>query len=226
MKEELHKCIVEPSKLNEDLDNFYLSKYLITELREFYTQRERHNFFKPTEMNQITRIPCKKIWPICYKALDVMKNHASPQTLLLKSQFLLSNFKFDHFSVNKQGTVDMYKTPSTQPSTAVIRIPDNELLIERQRHICDCRDDYYERMKSEVRLKISKQVANYEAFGDRVDKYPSSGQKKQTEFNSSDPYSEFILRNSMMPSPGSEYSHSLSNKASHDPHYTDTCKIA
>lgn len=84
-----------------------------------------------------------------------MKSPASDKILLLKTHYVMSNVKIDHFSTRKLNTVAMYQTPLIQTNSN-IRVPETDLLLERQRHICDCWDEEYDRMKSEVRLKLSK----------------------------------------------------------------------
>lgn len=223
----MHQRIVDPKKLDEDLDNFYLSKYLVTELRDFYTQRERINFFKPVPADIKARTECKKSWPICYKALELAKSNVNHYSLLLKSQFVLSNFKFDHFSTRKLNTVEMYKTPLHQSMNA--KITDNDVLMERQRHVCDCKDEFYERMKSEVRLKMSKQVANFDAYHHSNDLHATQKIKKTFDTHLSDPYSEFLRKNTMASQPDdkSDYSNSASQKEHNDPKndYSNTCRI-
>ena len=70
MKDKFKTRFIDPAKLDEDLDKFYLSKYLINELREFYTVRERQNFYVKAPADYKPRVICKKQWPICYKYLD------------------------------------------------------------------------------------------------------------------------------------------------------------
>ena len=90
--------LVDPQKLHKDLGSFYLSNFLINELREFYTIKERETYFnsRPTELKP--RMECKKQWPICYMALEASKNQVDNHILHLTSHFVLSNFKANHFS--------------------------------------------------------------------------------------------------------------------------------
>lgn len=108
MKDKFKSKFIEPSTLDQDLDKFYLSKYLMNELREFYTIRERQNFFVKAPGDYKPRVVCKKQWPICYKHLDQVKSHAADKILLLKTHYIMSNVKMDHFSTKKLNTVAMY----------------------------------------------------------------------------------------------------------------------
>lgn len=208
--------MIDPKRLDADLDNFYLSTYLISEMREFYTAKERQAFYlaKPTEYKP--RVSCKKNWPICYTVLERSKGHPEKTHNLFKCQFILSNFKFDHFNI--QRGLQWTTSPMKDLSTPRVGIHDDDLLIERQRHTCECRDEDYERMKAEVRLKISKQLTNYNAVM-KQSKDPKNTKSFGKEAKEAkEAYDEFVKLNTINNSAGksSDYSHSSPQKMSTD----------
>lgn len=100
-------------------------------------------------------MPCKRKWPICYKALEQYK-HAMEQLQapVFRCNFVLSNFKVDYFT----------KRPTAIESAARPRpdiIPEDEILIERQTHTCECFDHELEEKRSKVRALIANQIANH-----------------------------------------------------------------
>ena len=101
-----------------------------------------------------------------------------------------------------------------QPS-ASIRVPETDLLLERQRHICDCRDEDYDRMKSEVRFKLSKQLANQSLGLPVRDTRSSTMAAKAADGEGSDPYSEYLKKHTYVEDK-SDYSNSVSRKESGD----------
>lgn len=176
---------VEPKVLDEALQNFYLSNFIMKELRDFYTVREKESFYEQKKLGALRpRTTCKKSWPICYLQLEANKTVPETPYSIFRSDFILSNFKFDHFSsqpiYNSGSGIGSSFGPSNptggtfkgKPSSQRAidsdfgkkrmskRIQEDDLLIERQRHICECRDEYHIRMKSEIKLRLSKQLSN------------------------------------------------------------------
>lgn len=158
---------VAPGKFASDLSNFYINQYLIKELRDFYTNKEKETFYKSTHHTAETvrpRTQCKKHWPICYTSLEIAKHHPEKAYSTFKCQFVLSNFKFDHFSklrprqTSFKSPVISQPSPSESPVGKILEQED-DLMIERQRHVCSCYDEGYEKMKSEVRSAILKQMS-------------------------------------------------------------------
>lgn len=217
--------LVDPQKLHKDLGNYYLSNYLINELREFYTIKERESYYQSRPSDLKPRMECKKQWPICYLALEASKNQSDHQILRLTSNFILSNFKANHFAkeVNPQGPkIESFEAFSEKLNNQ--KLLDEDLLMERQAHICPCIDKEFAKMKSEVKTRISKQVANLEA------------QKKSMNVDKNDlqetnqVYETFIKkrRGTLLSSHDdmSGYSQSIGSKPSHDiSHYNNTCKL-
>lgn len=212
-KTKLASRLVEPQQLHKDLTSMYLSNYLVCEIREFYTVKERVAFYGSKTIGK-PRIACKKNWPVCYTALEAGKNQPQPHTVCLTSQFILSNFKMNHFFKNRAiGSGD-----SAEAFAQIIanqRLDDEDLLMERQRHICDCADKEFERMKADIRVQISKQVSNTPIFykGKSVLEKGESSEINQT-------YNEYIRKwkgiQSVSHDDKSEYSQSISSKPSHD----------
>ena len=205
---------VDPKRLNDDLSNFYLSRFLTNEIREFYTARERQAFYTGKNQDSKPKVQCKKNWPICYLVLERAKAHPEKIHSLFKSQFILSNFKYDHFSTNKKGTVAAYQSPAKDyQGSSRLAIPDDDLLIERQRHICECKDEEYERMKNEVRTRMSKQMLNYNAVM-KQSKDPKNTKSFGKE--AKEVYDAFVKKTTVQESMGksSEHSNSSPNKFS------------
>lgn len=146
---------VEPKKFSQDLLDFYMSKFLTNELREFFTAMERKVFYQSFKNKKIkARTTCQKNWPICYKRLEKNKMIQDISGPIFRSSFVMSNFQFDYFS-NKRinGTQNSNYDSSKEK--------EDDLLIERQRHICSCKDEELNRKKSEFKSKISQQISNY-----------------------------------------------------------------
>lgn len=209
--------LVDPQKLHKDLGNFYLSRYLVGELRDYYTIRERETFYgtKPSECK--ARMACKKNWPICYLALEASKNKNEHQNLLLTCQFILSNFKPAHFSKDKASPLG-HKLENAESFTEKInsqKLYEEDLLMERQAHICDCYDKEFERMKSEVRIRVSKQISNFNLEANATQRLEKKGSQEANQV-----YDNFIKkrRDTQMSSQHemSDYSPSLGSKPSHE----------
>lgn len=198
-KKLISSMVVRPEKFSNDLLNFYLNGYLISEIRDIFTQREREQFFAKGSAPRASNPPkCQRAWPICYKDIEKRKVIAQHSVTVFRSEFVLSNFKSDHFAKLKQakeqedmlrykgtdglgGNADdqSYKMPSKKaPSSANLvsqlyaqskgleidedgAISEEDLLMVRQAHICDCKDEYKDRMIHDFKLMLSKQIANY-----------------------------------------------------------------
>lgn len=215
--------LVDPLKFHKDLDNFFMSNYLIRELREYYTIQELATYYSSRSPDLKPRAVCKKNWPICYLALEKAKNHQNSHVQLFTSQYILSNFKFGHFiekGVNKANQDEIAE--GAQPQ----KIEEKDLLIERQRHICDCKDLDLERMKSEIRDKISKMLANPNYSKSPLLKTQMT-KKRSSDVNQL--YSDFMKnRNNTLAAPEehSDYSQSVGSKPSHEiTHYDHTRSI-
>ena len=89
-KDKIMSMIVSPAKFHRDLENFYLSKYLITKLQEFYTAKEQEAFKKGKSFESRNKTTCKRGWPICYLNLEKFKNYQEPQTRMSVPTVLLS----------------------------------------------------------------------------------------------------------------------------------------
>lgn len=128
----------------------------MTELREYYVVKERDTFFGGKMHDPKAKTRCLKVSPICYLALEHFKLRKEEDFTILRSNFILSNLKMEHFPTE-------HRTSRADSSPAEKLIAENDLLIERQRHICEQRDEDLERMKAEVHDRASKQLANYTA---------------------------------------------------------------
>lgn len=158
LKDKMRSRIVDPKVLHKDLGDLFLSNYLVSEVREFYTSKERVNFYRQMSEGK-TKPTCKKNWPVCYTALENEKKKLEPHSLCLTSQFVLSNFKIGHFfSASKNNRVESQEFFTEKLSEQ--KLDAEDLLMVRQRHVCDCIDKDFERMKSEVRVRISKQLSS------------------------------------------------------------------
>lgn len=171
-RQRLKEKFVDPHKFSQDLMGFYISKYLIGQLRDYYTFREGLTFFNPKYSAQKkikARCQCKKKWPICYLVLERRKYIFDQTGPLFRTGFIMSNFKFDYFS-NKQLNNDQLPEGLDNRINlqATLRekdpIAEEDLLMERSRHICMCQNEEHEMMKEALKDKISKQVANFAIF--------------------------------------------------------------
>lgn len=214
--------LVDPIKFHKDLDNFYLSDYLVRELREYYTIQELSTYYNSRNQELKPRDVCKKNWPICYLALEKCKSHQNSHVQLFTTQYILSNFKFNHFLEKRTKPL-----PSEENAEApgLQKIDDKDLLIERQRHSCECKDHDLERMKSEIRDRISKMLAN-PSYSKSMQLKNQMAKKPSSEVNQL--YSEFMKnhKNTLtIPEEQSDYSQSVGSKPSHElTHYNNTCK--
>ena len=146
------KLFVDPKVLNSDLSTFHLSKYLITELREFYTIKEREKFYKSKQDRKpLAKCACKKYWPVCYLSIENSKLHPERPYYLFKNEFILSNIKLDHFANGNS---------KKKQQLSVDQNPE-DLLVDRQRHTCACGAEEYDQMKAVIREKLSKDFANF-----------------------------------------------------------------
>lgn len=216
-KNKMKSRLVEPNKLHYDLENFYLSKYLINELRDFYTAKEQESFYKSRSPDSKGRMTCKKPWPICYLCLEKSRNSYEPHTILLSTHFILSNFNLGHFVGRKP-------TPTSQSPIADVsatqKVREEDLLIERQRHVCEFRDLEMERLKSEVRHRISKQLSNPDSI---MSKPKPSPMVKQNSMEVNQAYMDYMRgytkgrRDTLVSQEDrSDYSQSIGSKPSHD----------
>lgn len=215
--------LVEPQKLHKDLSEFFLSNYLITEIREFYTNKERSTYYGQST-DPKPKQACKKNWPICYLALEQEKTIYEPHSLCLTSQFILSNFRIGHFFSSQGGR----KTENLELFSERIsnqKLEEEDLLMERQRHVCECVDKDFERMKSEIRIRISKQLSNPLLMAKDKPMFTKSSSK---EINST--YIEFIKKrkdiNPASQEDRSDTSQSGNSKPSHEiTNYNNTRKL-
>lgn len=148
---------IKPDRLSKDLSFFYLSKPLINNLREFYTNKDKEVFDScPSFHFQSKKKTCKPEWPVCHFALEKLKIKSEVETgsSVFRSDYLFSNFKFDYFLDNKKKD---RKLPQIHPK----KMPDegaSEMLIYRLRHICPFKDNNHERIVSSLKEKISNQI--------------------------------------------------------------------
>ena len=224
-KEKLKSRIVEPAKFHKDLDHFYLSDYLIRELREYYTIHELSAYYSSRPSDPATRCSCKQNWPICYLALEKAKNHQHSHMQLFTTQYILSNFKGDHY-IEKRSQRKKTQEEKSEIVVQQQKIEEKDLLIERQRHVCECRDHKFDRMKSEIRDRISKMLAN----PNYVKSPPISKSQidKQGSSEVNQVYSDFMRNRGKtltIPEEHSDYSQSIGSKPSHEiTHFDNTCK--
>lgn len=165
-KTELKTRFVDPKKLSSDMMNLYLSKYLIGELRDFYTIKERNRHFENKCAVFSNNIICKAEWPVCYHALETLK--ATPEAAkssLFKGNFIMDNFKFDYFSNKRVGNEEnKIQNNRIKYEKREVNIEEDDLLIDRQRHTCKKKNRNYERMRAELKGVISNQVSDYNLF--------------------------------------------------------------
>lgn len=189
--------VVRPEKFSNDLMGFYLSGYLISELRDIFTQREKEQFFSKSPASKVSNAPkCYAGWPICYKDIEKRKCTLQHSVTIFRSEFVLSNLQSDYFTKKKQALEgkfgggpdnngsttdqDSFRATNKRPSFASRlannvqsrqmklenddndgHISEGELLMVRQAHICDCKDEQKDKHLHEFRMMLSKQIANY-----------------------------------------------------------------
>lgn len=167
-KNELKTRFIEPKKLSSDLMNFYMSKYLIEELREFYTMKERTSYYTSKQVNFTNTVKCKPNWPICYQALEIFKSGPeATKSNLFKCNFVLDNFKFDYFSKKRTSDDqddDFQHLKNIKSPKKEKMIEEDDLLIDRQQHICPMKNKKYAKMKSDVKKLVEMQISNYNMY--------------------------------------------------------------
>jgi len=121
--------------------------------------KEREAFFGGKQNDPKPKTKCHKAAPICYLALEQFKMLPEKPYTILRSNFILSNLKMDHFPIenrNNRNDMSMIGSPDKL-------IAEDDLLIERQRHVCEQKDEDLDKMKAEVHDRASKQLANHSA---------------------------------------------------------------
>lgn len=175
--------LVDPIDFSKDMMNMYLNRYLIGELRDYYTNREKEAF--KTAQNE-TKTTCKLEWPICYKSLDQIKANVDiERQMTFRSQFVMDNFRFDYFSkkvVSATKAARKHVEASLDANQTIFPlIQEDSLLIERQRHICDCNNHEFEEMKREVKALIKSQVFNSNSLKNAQDELNLRGSPKVSD---------------------------------------------
>lgn len=175
--------LVDPTDFSKDMMNMYLNRFLICELRDYYTNREKEAF--KTAQNE-TKAICKDEWPICYKSLDQIKANVDiERQLTFRSQFVMGNFRFDYFSkkllsVAKAARKHVEVSLDADQTVSPIILEDS-LLIQRQRHICNCENYELEEMKREIKDLIKSQVLNSNSSNNAQDEFILRGSPKVSD---------------------------------------------
>ena len=201
MKERL----VEPDLFNRDLEDFYVSNYLTSELREFYTESEKKEYYKSNMRQAKAKTECKKFWPICYQSLEMFKQGSEKSHYLFKCQFVLSNYKFDYFTKKKNEKKQRSPLVSSfpgvaDPQTMVVKTAEDDLLIERQRHVCGQRNEDFHRMMSDLRINILRMVSNETQVEYKRTRQQSFLNVELKDSDPTKPYENFIKKTMVMES--------------------------
>lgn len=158
-KTELFKEFVTPKRLSEDLYKFYLSDYLLDQLREFYTALEKKQFFSSSIKPIKSGLRCEPGFPICYTELEVSKQKNRKAIRVFKCSDIFRNFKADYFTVKTINPNESMK----ERKCLVLESPprsEEDLLIERQNHICSCRNENKKKLLALKRTDFLKEISN------------------------------------------------------------------
>ena len=159
-KMKLKEEFMTPKKLSEELHKFYMSDFLLGQLREFYSYFERRQFFSAPAKPIRAKDRCECDFPICYGALDQMKQSRGYATRIFKCEDLFRNFKADYFS-RKLQQQSVSKNPAADGLDEE-KPPgcEEDLLIERQAHICDCKNEDARKLQVLKRTDYLKEISN------------------------------------------------------------------
>lgn len=226
-KDMMKSRLVEPGQLQADLEKFYLSKYFINELREYFTLKEQEIFKNSLPTDPRPKVECKKPWPICYLKLEKVKSYHEPHTVLLSTHFILSNFNLGHFIRGVKSNRELPLPTQESAESTNHKIREEDLLIERQRHVCGCRDNEIDKLKSEVKQRITRQLSNPDFLKQDIRFSPVA---KQITLEVNEAYENYMRgqRETLIGRDDkSDYSHSTNSKPSHDiTNYQNTCSIS
>jgi hypothetical protein len=195
----------------------------MTELREYYVVKERQAFFGSKMHEPKAKTKCIKNSPICYLALEQYKMLPEKPFITLRTNFILSNLKMEHFPLDKR----LSKLDISIMSSVERLISEDDLLIERQRHVCEQRDEDLERMKAEVHDLASKQLANHTV------KLKGKNQLKASQFtDTKSVYEQYISKKNqethqtMIVDDLSDSSHMHQSQEGEGKHDLDSCKFS
>ncbi len=126
---------------------------------------------------------------------------------------MLSNFKHNHFATFDKSRLESINIMNDRNSKE--KVLEDDILMERQTHVCECFDTEFDKMKCEVKIRISKQVANLVAKRAAMEDRKDSQEANQA-------YDEFMKKRratQLSSHPDvSDYSESNGSKPSHDIH--------
>ena len=159
-KTKLKEQFMSPKKLSEELHRFYMSDFLLGQLREFYSYFERKQFYSSPAKPIRAKDRCECDFPICYAALDQIKQSRGYATRVFKCEDLFRNFKADYFSRKSQ-----QQAVSKHPAADGLdeeRPPgcEEDLLIERQAHVCECKNEDARKLQVLKRTDFLKEISN------------------------------------------------------------------
>ena len=148
----------------------YLSKYLIEELRKFFTEKERSALAKQKRSLANNIMECEEDWPICYYTLfKKSMYHKSPTYHLHITGSILDNYNPTHFGADRnydRSTVDQTEVEEIQNGDEAQkkRFIEDQLLIVRTRHYCKFMTPADEILGkiNQQRTKMVEMVAQFE----------------------------------------------------------------
>jgi hypothetical protein len=158
-KSKLKEEFMSPKKLSEELHKFYMSDFLLSQLREFYSYFERRQFFSAPAKPVRAKDRCESDFPICYGALDHLKQSRGYATRIFKCEDLFRNFKADYFT--RKQLLAAPKPPG--PDCLDEERPpgcEEDLMIERQVHICECKNEDARKLQVLKRTDYLKEISN------------------------------------------------------------------
>lgn len=172
----LKKVKIPVKQFHKDMVDFYLSKYVVEELRKFYTEKERLILKKQARRRLDHIEDCEPDWPVCnYSKQTKNFYYKDPNFFYIKNSKILNNFVPNHFLkpplvendlVDLDREEEINKKQQYLKSRTTRREVEEDLLINRQDHLCKYRKTFEE--KKEIiktqRDFIEHSVLSYQTF--------------------------------------------------------------
>jgi hypothetical protein len=158
-KTKLKEEFMTPKKLSEELHKFYMSDFLLGQLREFYSFFERKQFYSSPAKPIKSKDRCESEYPICYAALEQIKQSRGYATRVFKCEDLFRNFKADYFSRKAQQPAPARHAASGSEEENPPGC-EEDLLIERQAHVCECKNEDARKLQVLKRTDFLKEISN------------------------------------------------------------------
>jgi len=153
--------------LDADLKALYISRYLVEELRGYFTEKERAILEGQKKASKVVVgvEECESHWPICYEILYKRVPHSRrPSFHVHRTSSILDNFKAGHFhnkrKYDKRAVDKIAVNDSLKDSAKTV---EDQLLMIRQRHFCKFADTP-QNLSKKFNLKRAAMNSDIEIF--------------------------------------------------------------